>query len=145
MTGNATSLALILTGMLCASAAFGVLLTTMLVRGNLRLLEGQGAVSDMIYTDKTYSLTSILASIGAVVSLRHNIGVAVSFLGVAIAFQIAEHWLLPQMRMAAQSGQSLPLLPTRARFEFFQAVCLLLVFANLAMPPLITLVRVHGL
>jgi hypothetical protein len=145
MTGNATSLALILIGMLCASAAFGVLLTTMLVRGNLLHLEGQGSAPDLIYTDKTYLLASIMTSIGAVVSLRHNVGVAISFVGVAVAFQIAEHWLLPQMRKAAQAGQSLPLISTRARFELFQAICLLLVFANLAMPPLITLVRVHGL
>jgi hypothetical protein len=152
MSTNAFSLFQILTGMLCSAAAFGVLLSMMLVRGNLRRAAGGAvrsereiALFDMIYTDKTYLLASIMASIGALTSFKQNIGVFVMFVVVAVSFQIAEHWLLPRMRLAAQQGLEIPMTGTRARFELLQATCLLLVFGNLAMPPLITLVRIHGL
>jgi hypothetical protein len=150
MSSNALGLIQILTGMLCAAAAFGVLLTTMLVRGNFQRLTNDGSDTfaarfDLLYTDRTYLLASIMASVGALASFRQNMGVFVMFVVIAVSFQIAEHWLLPKMRNAAAQGLALPMLATRARFELLQAACLLMVFGNLAMPPLITLVRVYGL
>jgi hypothetical protein len=156
MSSSSISLLQILTGMLCAGAAFGVLLSMMLVRGNLQHFafakpnilpqsSSDSALFDINYTDKTYLLTSILASIGALVSFKQNIGVFVMFVTIAVSFQIAEHWLLPRMRQAAQQGLDIPMKGTRARFELLQAACLLFVFINLTMPPLVTLVRIHGL
>jgi hypothetical protein len=156
MSPNAISVLQVLTGMLCSAAAFGVLLAMMLVRGNLKSLayarsdgptqsSHETVVFDIIYTDKTYLLTSILASIGALSSFQQNKGVFVMFLGIAISFQIAEHWLLPPMREAAQKGLDIPFKGTRARFELLQAGCLIFAFGNLTMPPLITLVNIYGL
>jgi hypothetical protein len=155
MSHNAISLLQILTGMLCSGAAFGVLLSMMLVRGNLKIFayandglsqaRHDTALFDILYTDKTYLLTSILASIGALSSFQQNKGVFVMFVGIAISFQIAEHWLLPRMRQAAQQGLDIPMRGTRARFELLQATCLLFVFGNLTMPPLVTLVNIYGL
>ncbi|MFM9975877.1 MAG: hypothetical protein ACKVON_15050 [Beijerinckiaceae bacterium] len=145
MSSHALSLLQIVTGMLCAGAAFGVLLTTMLVRGTLDRPGGLDARFDLVYTDRTYILASILASIGALASLWQNIGIFIVFVAVAGSFQIAEHWLLPRMRQAVAAGEALPMTGTRFRFEFLQAACLLLVFCILSMPPLITLARVYGL
>jgi hypothetical protein len=156
MSPSTISLLQILIGMLCSGAAFGVLLSMMLVRGNLQRVsyaQSDGtlqssrdiALFDITYTDKTYLLTSIMASIGALASFKQNMGVFVMFLVIAISFQIAEHWMLPRMRQAAKEGLDMPMTGTRARFEFLQASCLLFVFGNLTMPPLVTLVRVHGL
>ena len=145
ITPQAFGLLQILTGMLCAAAAFGVLLTTMLVRGNASKIEGLDARFDLVYTDRTYVLASILASVGALASLRQNFSIVLLFAVVALSFQIAEHWLLPKMRQALVAGEALPLIRTRARFELLQAACLLMAFCILAMPPLITLARVYGL
>jgi hypothetical protein len=142
---QAFSLLQILTGMLCAAAAFGALLTTMLVRGNARITEGLDARFDLAYTDRTYGLASILASIGALASLRQSLSLFILFAAVAVAFQIAEHWLLPRMQQALVAGEALPMMQTRARFELVQAACLLTAFCILAMPPLMTLARVYGL
>jgi hypothetical protein len=156
MSSNTASLFQIMSGMLCSAAAFGVLLSMMFVRGTVQRAansasgsnarsESDIALFDLLYTDKTYLLASIMASIGALCSFKLNIGVFAMFVIVAVSFQIAEHWLLPKMRLAAQQGQALPMVDTRRRFEFLQAMCLLLVFGNLAMPPLLILVRIHGL
>jgi hypothetical protein len=145
MAPHAFGLLQILTGMLCAAAAFGVLLTTMLVRGNARKIEGLDARFDLVYTDRTYVLASILASVGALASLRQNLSIFILFASVAISFQIAEHWLLPRMRRALVAGEALPMTRTRSRFELVQAACLFTAFCILAMPPLMTLARVYGL
>ncbi|MGL4636289.1 MAG: hypothetical protein ACRCWF_09930 [Beijerinckiaceae bacterium] len=130
---------------LCAAAAFGVLLTMMLVRGNTRAAGQEGAVYDIAFTDKTYLIASILASIGALLSYRFSVGTFAAFVCVAISFQIAEHWLIPRLQAAAERGDTLPLTGARARFELVQAACLALVFFNISMPPLIILARVYGL
>jgi hypothetical protein len=134
----------LLQGMLCAAAAFGVLLTTMLVRGNFGKRQGLDARFDLVYTDRTYILASVLASLGALASFRQNLSIFMIFVAVAAAFQIAEHWLLPRMRQALAAGEPLPMTAMRARFELLQAACLFLAFCILAMPPLIALAQVYG-
>lgn len=130
---------------LCAASAFGVLLTLLLVRGNMRTAGAAGAVYDIAFTDRTYLVASIIASIGALLSYRFSLGTFLAFLCVAISFQIAEHWLLPRLRMAAERGEALPLTGARARFELAQIACLVAVFCNISMPPMMTLARVYGL
>lgn len=145
MSANAWTVLQIVIALLCAASAFGVVLTAMLVRGKLSVDNPQSAVFDVAHTDRVYLLASILASIGALSSFSHQWGVFASFVGVAVSFQIAEHWLLPKMRRAAEAGQALPMTGTRARLELLQAACLALIFFKLGMPPLITLANVYGL
>jgi hypothetical protein len=144
MSPAAWSILQIAVSVLCAAAAFGVLLSTMLVRTNQRFSSEQGAQFDVAYTERTYGLASILASIGALASFQHSLGTFASFVGVAISFQIAEHWLLPNMRAAADSGETMPMVGVRSRFELLQAACLIIIFSQVSMPPLFTLARVYG-
>jgi hypothetical protein len=144
MSPIAWSILQIIVAVLCAAAAFGVLLTTMLVRTNQRFADQQGAQFDVAYTERTYSLASIMASIGALASFQNSLGTFASFVGVAVSFQIAEHWLLPAMRAAAEAGESMPMVGVRSRFELLQAACLIVIFSQVSMPPLFTLARVYG-
>jgi hypothetical protein len=144
MSSAAWSILQIVVAVLCAATAFGVLLTTMLVRTNQRFADQQGAQFDIAYTERTYSLASILASIGALASFQYSLGTFASFIGVAISFQIAEHWLLPSMRAAANAGEAMPMTGVRSRFELLQAACLIIIFSQVSMPPLFTLARVYG-
>jgi hypothetical protein len=145
LNGNHFLVMQMLGAVLCAASAFGVLLTLMLVRGNTQAAGPEGAVYDIAFTDKTYLVASIIASIGALLSFRFSTGTFLAFLCVAISFQIAEHWLLPRLRAAAERGEALPLTGIRARFELVQIACLSMVFFNISMPPMMTLARVYGL
>jgi len=145
MSPNAWAVLQIVTALLCAATAFGVMLTTMLVRGRLPVEHPQSPIFDIAHTDRTYQLASIIASIGAMASFQHSWGTFASFLGVAISFQIAEHFMLPRMREAASSGEELPYKGARDRLELLQTACLALIFFKLGMPPLITLANIYGL
>lgn len=144
MSSAAWSILQIGVAVLCAAAAFGVLLTTMLVRTSPQFAQQQGAQFDIAYTERTYNLASILASIGALASFQVSLGTFASFIGVAVSFQIAEIWLLPNMRTAAEAGETMPMLAVRSRFELLQAACLIIIFSQSALPPLVTLARVYG-
>ncbi len=145
MSSSAWAVLQIMTALLCAATAFGVMLTTTLVRGRLPVEHPQSPLFDIAHTDRTYQLASIIASIGAIASFKHNWGVFASFLGVAISFQLAEHFMLPRMRDAAIAGEALPFRGTRDRLELLQAACLALIFFKLGMPPLIMLANIYGL
>ena len=145
MSSSAWAVLQVVTALLCAATAFGVMLTTMLVRGRLPVDHPQSPIFDVAHTDRTYQLASIIASIGAMASFPHSWGTFASFLGVAISFQIAEHFMLPRMREAASSGEELPYKGARDRLELLQTACLALIFFKLGMPPLITLATIYGL
>jgi hypothetical protein len=145
MSGNAWLILQIMIALLAAASAFGVLLSAMLMRGRLAVDHPQSAVFDIAHTDRSYQIASIIASIGAMASYPHSTGAFASFIGVAVSFQIAEHWMLPRMQEAAVTGSDLPFRGVRARLELLQAACLALLFFKLGMPPLITLANVYGL
>ncbi len=133
------------TAMLCAAAALGVLLSTMMMRGRLPVDHPESALYEIMQSDRAYQLASILASAGAMASLLHNKGAFGGFLSVAVSLQLAEHWLLPRMRAAAAAGMETPYRGVRARMELIQAAALGLIFINLGIPPLVTLANIYGL
>jgi hypothetical protein len=145
MSGNAWLILQIMISLLAAASAFGVLLSAMLMRGRLATDYPQSAVFDIAHTDRSYQIASIIASIGALASYQHSTGAFASFIGVAVSFQIAEHWMLPRMHEAAVTGSDMPFRGVRARLELLQVACLALLFFKLGMPPLITLANVYGL
>jgi hypothetical protein len=142
---NNFALIQILVAMLAAAAGFGVLLSMILVRGQVQRIADGGVEADLAFTNKAYLLASIIASIGAVAAYPHSTGAFAMFLSIALTFQIADHWLIPRMRAAAQAGQELPHLNTRVRFEVLQAMALLAIFGVIAMPRMATLARYYGL
>ncbi len=131
--------------MLCAAAAFGVLLSAMTMRGRLPVDHPQSAQFEILHSDRAYQLASILASAGAMASLMHNKGAFAGFLSVAISLQLAELWLIPRMREAAAAGLEIPYRGIRSRMELIQAAALALIFINLGLPPLVTLANIYGL
>ncbi len=133
------------TAMLCAAAAFGVLLSAMLMRGRLPAGHAQSALFEVMHSDRAYQLASILASAGAMASLMHNKGAFAGFLSVAISLQLAELWLIPRMREAVTAGLEMPYRGVRARMELVQTAALALIFINLGLPPLVILANVYGL
>jgi len=145
MHSNAWMVLQVATAMLCAAAAFGVVLSAMMTRGRLVTEGPEVAAFEIAQTDRAYQLASMLASVGAMASMLHNKGAFAAFLGVAVSFQVAEHWLIPRMKAAAAAGADLPHLGARARLELIQAAALALIFVNLGIPPLATLANIHGL
>jgi len=135
--------------MLFAAAAFGVVLSAMMLRS--RLPAGQPlagafdiAALEISHTERAYQLASILASAGAMASLLHAKGAFAAFVGVAVSFQLAEHWLIPRLKAAAADGGR-HYIGVRARMEMIQAAALALIFVNLGVPPLVTLANIYGL
>jgi hypothetical protein len=135
----------VLVAMLAAAAGFGVLLAMIMVRGQIGRIADGGVEADLAFTNKAYLLASIIASIGAVAAYPHSFGAFSMFLAIALSFQIADHWLIPQMRRAASSGTEVPFKGTRARFELMQALALLAIFGVITMPRLATLAKLYGL
>jgi hypothetical protein len=131
--------------MLCAAAAFGVLLSAMMLRGRLPVDHPQSALFEVMQSDRAYQLASILASAGAMASLLHSKGAFAGFLSVAISLQLAELWLVPRMREAAAAGAEMPYRGVRTRMELIQAAALALIFVNLGLPPLVVLANIYGL
>jgi hypothetical protein len=131
--------------LLCAAAAFGVVLTTMLVRGKLPIANPETAIYDIAHTDRTYQLATILASIGALAAFPFSWGTFAAFIAVAVSFQIAESFMLPAMRIAAETGGEMPYKGTRARLELLQAAFLAVIFFKISMPPLLTLASIYGI
>ena len=144
MHPNAWLVLQIAVAILCAAAAFGVLLSAMMLRGRLPA-DPQAMLYELAHTDRAYQLASIITSAGAMASLMHNKGAFAGFLGVAVSLQLAEHWLVPRMKAAAAAGAELPYRGVRTRMELVQAAALTLVFINLGIPPLVTLANVYGL
>ncbi len=131
--------------LLCAAAAFGVVLTTMLVRGKVPVTNPETAIYDIAHTDRTYQLASVLASIGALAAFPYSLGTFAGFIAVAVSFQIAESFMLPAMRKAAETGSEMPYKGTRSRLELLQAAFLAVIFFKTGMPPLLTLASVYGI
>jgi hypothetical protein len=130
-------------GALCAATAFGIVLALHVMRGRLGFAADPRV--DVVVSDRAYLAGSLLASIGAIMSLSGSFGVFAGFICVAIAFLVAEQFLIPKMRAAAEANAPLPLTGARSRFELLQAGLLLLLFTQISMPPLVTLARVYGL
>ncbi len=140
----------IVVALLCAASAFGVVLTTMLVRGKFAtshfpISHAQAAAYDIAHTDRTYQLVTIIASIGAIAAFPFSWGTFAGFIAVAVSFQIAESFMLPSMRKAAESGEPMPYRGTRSRLELLQAAFLAVIFFKTSMPPLLTLASIYGL
>ncbi|MGL4242957.1 MAG: hypothetical protein ACRCTI_17730 [Beijerinckiaceae bacterium] len=139
------AIAQLVTVMLCASAAFGVLLSTMLVRGRLHEIGAEGPLHDLAFSEKAYVAASTLCAIGALAAVNVNWGSFAILLLAAGAFMIADHALVPRMRSAIAEGRAVPHTVARARFELLVAACLFVVFWKTAAPPLIILARVYGI
>jgi hypothetical protein len=135
----------IVVSLLCAAAAFGVVLTTILVRGKAPTTSPEYALFDIAHTDRTYQLATILASIGALAAFPYSWGTFAGFIAVAVSFQIAESCMLPAMRKAAATGADMPYKGTRARLELLQAAFLAMIFFKTSMPPLLTLASIYGI
>jgi hypothetical protein len=97
------------------------------------------------HTDRTYQLATILASIGALAAFPFSWGTFAGFIAVAVSFQIAENFMLPAMRRAAETGEEMPYKGTRSRLELLQAAFLAVIFFKTSMPPLLTLASVYGI
>jgi hypothetical protein len=135
----------IVVSLLCAASAFGVVLTTILVRGKAPMTNPETALYDIAHTDRTYQLAAILASIGALAAFPYSWGTFAGFVAVAVSFQIAESFMLPAMRRAAETGGDMPYRGTRSRLELLQAAFLAMIFFKTSMPPLLTLASIYGI
>ncbi len=135
----------IVTVMLCTAVAFGILLSTMLVRGRLHAIGNEGPLHDLAFTEKAYLAAAVFCAAGAIAAINMSWGSFAMFLAIAISLQIADHMLLPRMRAAQASGEPLPHTATRARFEILAAACLIVIFWKTAVPPLVTLAVTYGI
>ena len=145
MSSNAWTVLQITLALLCAAAGCGVILSAMLLRGKLPAAHPHTPAFDIAQTDRTYQLVSILASCGALATLTYSRGAFAGFLGVAVSFQIAEHWLVPRLRRVAADGEVSLRHGVRSRLELVGIAALALIFLNLSMPPLVTLANIYGL
>ncbi len=145
MSATAWNVLMMVTAAFAASASLGVLLTNMVARGGLAAGNADALRFDLTYTDRTYVLASVLCSIGAMAALKFSVATFGAFVMLALSLQIAEHWLLPRMRAAVDTGADIPHQGTRTRFELLLFLGLAFIFGNLSFPPLITLARVYGL
>jgi hypothetical protein len=135
----------IVISLLCAAAAFGVVLTAILVRGKVPMTNPESVLYDIAHTDRTYQLATILASVGALAAFPFSWGTFAGFIVVAVSFQIAESFMLPAMRRAAEIGGEMPYKGTRSRLELLQAAFLAMIFFKTSMPPLLTLASIYGI
>jgi hypothetical protein len=126
----------VVVGAMCAAATFGMILTLIAARGKLIGAGDTGIVYDIAFTDRIYLIGSVLVSLGAIAVTPDRFGVFATLVGAAISLQIAEHFLLPRMKQAADAGQPVPFRGTRRRFELMIAITLMLVFTSLTLPPL---------
>jgi hypothetical protein len=135
----------IVTVLLCTAVAFGLLLSTMLVRGKLHAIGSEGPLHDIAFTEKAYVAASLFCGVGCLASLGLSWGTFAVFMSVGAAFMIADQYLVPRMRQAISAGRPVPLTGARARFELMAATSLFLVFWKTAVPPLVTLAMVYGI
>jgi hypothetical protein len=131
--------------MLCTAVAFGLLLSTMLVRGRLHSVGSEGLIHDLAFTEKTYVATSAFCAMGALASVSQSWGTFALFLAVAASLNLADQILLPPMRRAAAQGGEPPHVNTRARFELLASACLFFIFWKTAVPPLVILSQIYGI
>jgi hypothetical protein len=145
MSSNAWPVLQITLALLCASAGCGVILSAILLRAKLPVAHPHTPAFDIAQTDRTYQLVSILCSIGALSTLTYSTGAFAAFLSVALSFQIAEHWLIPRLRVVAPDGGVSLRHGVRTRLELIGIAAMALIFLNLSMPPLVTLANIYGL
>jgi hypothetical protein len=144
-SGQVVAIVQIISVMMCAAVAFGILLSIMLVRGKLHQVGTEGPLHDLAFTEKAYVAASTLCGMGAIAAIGVGWGTFVSFLTVAGSFMVADQMLVPPMRKAIAEGRPMPHAGTRARFELLAAVCLFVVFWKTAAPPLVMLARIYGI
>jgi hypothetical protein len=135
----------IVTVMLCTAVAFGILLSTMLVRGRLHAIGKEGPLHDLAFTEKAYVAAAMFCAAGAIAAINMSWGSFALSLGVAASLQLADHILLPRMRAAQAAGEPLPHAGARARVELLAAACLMIIFWKTAVPPLVTLALTYGI
>jgi hypothetical protein len=135
----------IVTVMLCTAVAFGVLLSTMLVRGRLHALGDEGVLHDLAFTEKAYVIAATFCAVGALAAVNLSWGTFALFLLVAAALHLADQKILPSMREAEAAGAPLPYVGTRFRFELLAAASLFFIFWKTAVPPLVTLSVTYGI
>jgi hypothetical protein len=131
--------------MMCTAVAFGLLLSTMLVRGKLHSAGPDAARYDIAFTEKAYLAASAFCAVGAMAAISRSWGSFALFVAVAASFQLADHLLVPRMRLAQEEGRALPLTGVRSRFELVAAACLFFIFWKTAYPPLATLAQIYGI
>jgi hypothetical protein len=135
----------IVTVMMCTAVACGVLLSTMLVRGRLHALGKEGALHDLAFTEKAYVIAATFCAVGAIAAINMSWGSFALFLGIAAALHLADQMILPPMRSAEASGEPLPYVATRFRFEILATASLFFIFWKTAVPPLVTLALTYGI
>jgi hypothetical protein len=135
----------IVTVLLCTAVAFGILLSTMLVRGRLHAIGSEGPLHDLAFTEKAYVAAAVFCAVGAIAAINMSWGSFALFLSVAGSLQLADHILLPRMRAGQAEGRAMPLTGARFRFEFLAAMCLMVIFWKTAVPPLVTLALTYGI
>lgn len=132
-------------GGFCAACGFGFLIALRLMRPAFAGQPAEGIRSDLAASDAAYLAIATLASVGALISVQTSLAIFIGFVCVAAAFLIAENFLLPRMKAAAEAGLAIPMLGTRNRFELLQGLLLMVLFSQISMPPLVTLARVYGI
>jgi hypothetical protein len=135
----------LVTIMLCTAVAFGLLLSTIMVRGRLHAVGSEGPLHDIAFSEKVYVAAATFCAIGAVASIQVSWGTFALFLGVAASLHLADLKLLAPMRDAHIAGQPVPYTGTRARLELLAGSCLFFIFWKTAVPPLITLALIYGI
>jgi hypothetical protein len=131
--------------MLCTAVAFGIILSTMLVRGRLHDVGVEGPIHDIAFTEKAYVAASVFCAVGAIAAISISWGTFAMFLAVAVSLNLADQMMVPAMKQAAAEGRSMPHSATRLRFELLSACCLFFIFWKTAVPPLVTLALNYGL
>jgi hypothetical protein len=135
----------ILSVMLCTAVAFGLLLSTMLVRGRLHSLGAEGPLHDVAFTERAHVAAAMFCAVGAIASVNLSWGTFAMFLGVAASLHLMDQALVPAMRRAAEAGAPVPHAGARARVEIVASACLFLIFWKTAVPPLVTLAMTYGI
>jgi hypothetical protein len=131
--------------MLFTSVAFGLLLSTMLVRGRLHSLGAEGPLHDVAFTERAHVAAALFCAAGAIASINLSWGTFAMFMGIAASLHLADQTIMPAMRRAAEAGAALPHAGTRARMEVLAGACLLFIFWKTAVPPLVALAMTYGI
>ncbi len=131
--------------MMCAAVAFGLLISTMLVRGKLHKVGQEGPLHDIAFTESAYVAAATMCALAAIASINISWGTFALCLSIAVSLMIADTILVPRMREAIAASREVPYTGTRLRFEVLAAASLFFVFWKTAVPPLLTLAQIYGL
>jgi hypothetical protein len=143
--GQVVTIIQLISVMLAAAVAFGIMLSLMMVRGKLHDIGIEGPLHDIAFTERAYVAAATLCGMGAIASIGVGWGAFAIFVTVGAAFLVADNNLVPPMRQAIAEGRPVPNAGARSRFELIAAICLFFVFWTTAAPPLVMLARVYGI